>query len=121
MSRIGLAICVALVAGGLYYLQLVFDRQRRYEELVALLEAAQPYKAEVEKALRSRAPVPEPAAKPQHARSMSARPDGTIVIEVSDDLVAGARLTLRPEALPQGEYLWTCRGEGMRYAPAACR
>ena len=121
MSRVGLILGFSLFAFGVYYLLLVFDRQRRYEELVALLDAADPYKAEVEKALRSGAPMPAPVAMPRNARVMSARPDGTIVIEVSDDLVPGARLTLRPEAVPDGKYQWTCRGEGMRYAPAACR
>lgn len=121
MSRIGLVLFFALPVFGAYYVMQVLDRQRRYEEVVALLDAARPFKAEVEKALRSGAPMPPPAAMPRNARAMSARPDGTIVIEVSDDLVPGARLTIRPEVIPNGGYLWTCRGEGLRYAPAECR
>jgi len=103
------------------WLRQVFDRQRIYEEVVAVWNAAKPYRVDVEKALRAGAPMPAPAEMPRHVRAMSARPDGTIVIEISDDLVPGARLTLHPEAVPGGEYLWTCRGEGLRYAPAQCR
>lgn len=121
MNRIGLILVFSLPALGVYTLMQAFDGQRRYEEVDALLNASQPYKAEVGKALRSGAPMPVPAALPRQARAMSARPDGTIVIEVSDDLVPGARMTLRPEAIPNGEYLWTCRGEGLRHAPAKCR
>jgi len=121
MNRIGLVLGFSLLAFGVYTLLQALDRQRRYEEVLALLDATQPYKAEVEKALRSGAPMPAPAAKPSQARAMSARPDGTIVIEISDSLVTGARLTLRPEAVPNGRYLWACRGEGFRYVPAACR
>ena len=121
MSRIGLVLIFSLPALGVYWLMQVFDNQRRYEDVSGLLSASQPYKAEVEKALRSGAPMPVPAATPRQARAMSARPDGTIVIEVADDLVPGARLTFRPEALPDGGYLWTCRGEGLRHAPAHCR
>ena len=121
MTRIGLVLVLVIPAFSVIWLRQVFDRQRVYEEVVEVWQAAKPYRLEVEKALRSGAPMPVPAAKPRHARAMSARPDGTIVIEISDDLVAGARLTLRPEAVPNGEYLWTCRGEGLRYAPAGCR
>lgn len=121
MSRIGLVLAFSLAVFSVYWLYQVLDRQRRYEEVVAVLDASRPYKAEVEKALRSGAPMPVLAALPPGARAMSARPDGTIVIEIADDLVAGARLTIRPESVPNGEYLWTCRGEGLRYAPAACR
>ena len=121
MNRIGLILGFSLPAVGVYTLIQAFDGQRRYEEVNALLDATQPYKAEVGKALRSGAPMPVPSALPRQARAMSARPDGTIVIEVSDDLVPGARLTLRPEAIPNGKYLWKCRGEGLRYAPAECR
>jgi len=121
LNRIALILVFSLFAFGVYYVWLVLDRQRRYEEIVAVLDAANPYKAEVEKALRAGAPMPAPAAMPRNARAMSAGPDGTIVIEISDDLVPGARLTIRPESIAKGEYVWTCRGEGMRFAPAACR
>ena len=65
--------------------------------------------------------MPVPTVLPRRARAMSARPDGTIVIEVSDDLAPGARIMFRPEAVPNGEYLWACRTEGLRYVPAQCR
>lgn len=121
MTRIGLVLVLVIPAFSVLWLRLVFDRQRVYEEVVEVWHAAKPYRVDVEKALRAGAPMPAPAETPRHVRAMSARPDGTIVIEISDDLVPGARLTLHPEAVPNGEYLWTCRGEGLRYAPAACR
>ena len=54
-------------------------------------------RAEAGKARRAGVPIPRPAAIPRQARAMSAGPDGTIVIEVADDIVPGARLTLRPD------------------------
>jgi uncharacterized RDD family membrane protein YckC len=121
MTRIGLVLILVIPALSLIWLRLVFERQRVYEEVVAVWHATKPYRGEVEKALRSGTPMPAAAERPRHARAMSARPDGSIVIEISDELVPGARLTLHPEAVPNGEYLWTCRGEGLRYAPSACR
>ena len=121
MNRIGLVLGYALLAFGVHTLWVTLDGRNRHDEAIALLTATYAYKAEVEKALRSGAPMPTPSAVPRQARAMSARPDGTIVIEVSDDLAPGARLTLRPETVPRGEYLWTCRAEGLRYVPAACR
>jgi uncharacterized RDD family membrane protein YckC len=121
MTRIGLVLILVIPAFSVLWLRQVFDRQRVYEEVVAVWDAAKAYRVDVEKALRAGAPMPAPAETPRHVRAMSARPDGTIVIEISDDLVPGARLTLHPKAVPNGEYLWTCRGEGLRYAPAACR
>lgn len=121
MNRIGLILGYGLFVFGLHTLWVALDGRRGHDEAYALLDATQPYKAEVGKALRSGAPMPVPTALPRQARAMSAQPDGTIVIEVSDDLAPGARLTLRPETFYKGEYLWMCRAEGLRYVPAACR
>ena len=111
-----------LAFGAHKVMQFVEDHRSR-EGVYELLDATQPYKAEVGKSLRSGAPMPVPKSLPRQARAMSARPEGVIVIEVSDDIAPGARVTLRPDALPKGEYLWTCRAEGLRNAllPAACR
>ena len=121
MNRIGLVLGYGLLAFGVHTLWVTLDGRHRHDEAIALLTATYAYKAEVEKALRSGAPMPTPTAVPRQARAMSAQPDGTIVIEVSDELAPGARLTLRPETVPKGGYLWTCRTEGLRYVPAACR
>ncbi len=121
MNRIVLVIGYVLLAFGVHTLWVTLDGRNRHDEAIALMTAMHAYKAEVEKALRSGAPMPVPPTVPRQARAMSARPDGTIVAEVSDDLAPGARLTLRPETVRKGEYLWTCRAEGLRYVPAACR
>lgn len=120
-TRIGLVVGLGLFAFAAHSLWVALDGRNRHDEAIELMTATYPYKAAVEKALRSGAPMPAPAALPRQARAMSARPDGTIVIEVSDNLAPGARITLRPEAVPNGEYLWTCRAEGIRYVPVACR
>ena len=120
-KRIGLVLG-ALVLGWLAYIfvQALLGR-RGHDDASELLSGAYAYKDEVAKALRSQSPIPAPAKLPPHARTMSAQPDGTIVVEVDDDLAAGGRLTLRPERVPGGEPEWVCRTEGMRYVPAACR
>jgi uncharacterized RDD family membrane protein YckC len=121
MSRIGLVLGFSLLAFSVYTLVPALYAKRGHDEGIALMVATYSYKVEVENALRAGAPMPQPTALPRNARAMSARPDGTIVVEVSDDLAPGARLTLRPEAVPNGGYLWRCRAEGLRYVPAACR
>ena len=123
LNRVSLVLGYALLAFGVYYVHTVLDRQRRYEEVNEAFLAAQQYKAEVEKALRSRSPVPAPTATPRGARSISARPDGTIVIEVSDDLFAGGQVMLRPTTNAKGEVMWTCRAEKLPGAslPVWCR
>jgi uncharacterized RDD family membrane protein YckC len=121
LNRLGLVLGFALLAFGVHTLWVTLDGRNRHDEAITLLIATYAYREEVEKALRSGAPMPVPTTVPRQARAMSARPDGTIVVEVSDDLAAGARLTFRPEGVPKGGYLWTCRAEGLRYVPAACR
>ena len=121
MSRIGLVLGFSLLVWGVHTLWVALDGRNRHDEAIELMVATYPYKEEVEKALRAGAPMPAPTVVPRQARTMSARPDGTIVIEVSDDLAPGARLTLRPEAVPNGKYLWNCKAEGLRYLPVACR
>ena len=123
MKRIGLVLGFFLLAYFVRgFLQFRDDHVGR-ESVYELLDATQPYKAEVAKALRSAAAMPVPLKLPAHARAMSARPDGTIVVEVSDELAPGGRITFIPERLPKGEYLWTCRTAGLRdmLVPASCR
>lgn len=121
MNRILLILGFALFAYGVHTLWETLDGRRRHDEAIALMIATYPYKAEVEKALRSGAPMPAPAVLPRQARAMSAQPDGAIVIEVSDDLAPGARFTLRPQPVANGQYLWTCRPERIRFVPVECR
>ena len=121
MSRILLALGLGLLAWGAHTLWVTLDGRHRHDEAIALMVATYRYKAEVEKALRSGAPMPVPTALPRQARAMSAQPDGTIVIEVSDDLAPGARFTLGPQAAGNGKYLWACRPEGIRFVPVECR
>jgi hypothetical protein len=121
MKRIALVVVISLLAWGAYTLWVALDGKRGHDEMAFLMSAIYSYQGEVEKALRSGASIPAPKALPRQARAMSARPDGTILVEVSDDLDPGARLTLRPEAVPNVGYSWTCRAEKLRYVPAACR
>jgi hypothetical protein len=121
MNRIGLVLGFSLLAFGVYYLLNALDGRNRHDEAIALVVAIHPYKVEVGKALRSGAPMPLATVLPRQARAMSARPDGTIVIEVSDDLAPGARLMFRPQPVSNGEYLWACRAEVIRYVPVECR
>jgi hypothetical protein len=111
---------VALVA---YTFLQVYDDRRARERTQALLADAQPYQAEVVRALQSRAPMPVAQKVPRHASAMSARADGTISIEVSDDKMPGARITLRPSTNAKGEPMWTCAAEKIRpgLLPAWCR
>src|SRR6187399_3006197 len=93
-KRIGLAVAigvVALIANT--FLQVYGDRRTR-ERTQALLSEAQPYQAEVARARQARGPMPVAQKLPQHSRSMSASDDGTIVIEVADDKLPGARMIL---------------------------
>jgi hypothetical protein len=122
-NRIGLAIVAVVVAVvGHTFFQVYGDRRDR-EQAQALLSGAEPYKAEVARAVQTSAAMPAAKALPRHARAMSARPDGTIVIEVADELFAGGRLTLRPVTNAKGEVMWTCSAEKIRPAllPAWCR
>ena len=116
-NRIAMAVAIGFVVlVGHTFVQIYGDRRTR-ERNEALLAAAKPYQAEVEKALQARAPMPKPA------RAMSARADGTIVIEVSDDKLPGARISLRPVTNAKGEPMWTCSAERIHpgLLPAWCR
>lgn len=120
-DRTVLVLGLGLLAWGAHTLWVSLDGRHRHDEAIELMTGTYPYRDEVEKALRSGGPMPAPARVPRQARTMSARPDGTIVIEVSDELAPAARVTLRPDARPDGKYRWTCRTEGLRYLPVECR
>ena len=122
-NRIGIAVAIGVVALIAHTFLQVYDDRRARERTQALLADAQPYQAEVVRALQSRAPMPVARKLPRHASAMNARADGTIVIEVSDDKMPGARMTLRPSTNAKGEPMWTCTAEKIRPAllPAWCR
>lgn len=123
MNRVLLVLGFVLLAVVVNTFVQTYNDRRDRAAVAALLAAAQPYKAEVEKALRSGAPMPAPVALSRQAGTMSVRPDGTIVMEITVEPASGGRVTFRPEGPHKDEYLWTCLGEKMRpvLLPGACR
>ena len=122
-SRIGIILAVALVAYGAHAFVQFRDNYLGGEAMHELLPGVHAYKDEVEKALRSGGAMPSATKLPPHVRAMSAGPDGTIVVQISDAVAPGARLTYRPGTLTEAGYLWTCRAQGLptTWIPAICR
>ena|SRR5687768_716702 len=122
-NRIGIAVAIGFVVLIAHTFFQVYEDRRARERTEAILADARPYQAEVVRALQARTPVPVTQKVPRHARSMSARADGTIVIEVADAMMPGGRMTLRPSTNAKGEPMWTCAAEKIRPAllPAWCR
>ena len=115
------AFVVLLVGAHQFFL--IYDDRSARTGAYRLLNEAEPFKTEVEKALQGGSPMPVAKNLPRQARSMKAGSDGTIVIEVTDDLFPNGRLFLRPASNAKGEVMWTCRAENVRGAllPAWCR
>jgi hypothetical protein len=122
-NRIGIAVAIGLVALVGHTFFKVYEDRRARERAEALLADAKPYQAEVVRALQARAPMPAVQKVPRHASSMSASADGTIVIEVSDGMMPGGRVVLRPSTNARGEPMWTCAAEKIRpgLLPSWCR
>lgn len=82
------------------------------------------FKAEVTSALNEHRAIPPTASKlPPHARALTTRPDGTIVLETTDDLFPNGRYFFMPTIGPTGVTEWSCTTENIetKYLPATCR
>ena len=122
-NRIVGGVVIAIGVLGIYQFLMIYNDRPKRGYAGTMILATEPFKTEVVKALQARAPMPAAASLPRYARAMSAQPDGTIVIDVADELFPGGRLMLRPASNAKGEVMWTCSSEKIQQGllPAYCR
>ena len=123
-SRIAAIVGIAAVV---FMVSVVVDMYRAVivrDATRDLLSGMGEFKSQVTDALNEQRAVPAAAAKlPPHARALTARPDGTIILETTDDLFTNGRYIFKPEIKDARVAGWDCRAENIetKYLPATCR
>jgi uncharacterized RDD family membrane protein YckC len=122
-NRIGLALSLALVALVVHNFLAINDDRRKRDRTIVMLGDARPHQDEVALAIQAKAAMPAVRTLPRNARAMATRADGSIVIDMADDFVPGARIVLRPSTNAKGQVIWKCEASGIHLAlvPGPCR
>lgn len=124
LSRIGNFLVLGGLAAIFSMAYVALRANQVKEHLWAATTQGIVYQDEVAKALQSGKPPPPPTGKvSRHVKSMAARPDETIVIELDEALFPGGRITYRPVMNARGEVMWTCAAENVKSGmlPSSCR
>ena len=123
MRRILAVIALAALAYIAITVFLVYREMGTRNRVASVLRAAIAYRDQVEAALRESRPLPAPPTTlGPHTRALSAKPDGTIVIEVADDLFPGGRIFYTPSR--SGKVIaWKCSVQqiNLKFVPQTCR
>ena len=123
MRRVLAVIAACVVAYVAITVFLVYQDMGMRNKISSVLSPAVLYRDQVEAAVREgRPPPPQPAKLGPYTRALYARPDGSVVIEVADDLVPGGSIFFTPARTAKG-IEWKCSAQRIppKYLPGTCR